>query len=296
MCAASTPDCLGDIVRRQNPDLEPFEQAYRQIHENAELSEQESSTAQHVASFLATLDFEAIRGIGGKGVVGILRNGKGQTVLLRAELDGLPIQEDTGLPYASMKRMADSWGRHQPTMHACGHDMHMACLMAAASLLNNGKTEWSGTLIALFQPNEEHTGGAKALVEGGLYDRVPIPDVILGQHSGPFQAGNINIRGGPVLESADTMHIKIYSSLGHPANSQVNIDPVKLASNIIVQLDSLVDKIAGDQYAHAGVDEIHAGYPGQDWLSHVDLTLDVKAYDDAIRLSLLDRIGDLIRE
>lgn len=156
----------------------------------------------------------------------MLRNGDGPTVLLRAELDALPIEQDTGLPYASTKRMANSWGRDQPTMHACGHDVHMTCLMAAATLLDNAKAEWAGTagtVALVFQPNEEHTGGANAMAEGGLYNPVSIPDVVLGQHSGPFKAGHINIRAGPVLVSADTMTIKLFSTLGYAANNRPSI-------------------------------------------------------------------------
>lgn len=288
---------VADIVFGHKPDLGHFEALYRTLHQGAELSTCENQTADLVASALADMGFRVERHLGGTGVAGVLSSGEGgTTVLLRAELDGLPIKEETGLPYASTRRMADSWGRDQPTMHACGHDLHMACLLATAALLHDARAEWNGTVIVVFQPNEEHTGGAQAMVDGGLYNRVPVPDVVLGQHSGPFKAGTLNVRAGPVLVSADTMRIRLFSSLGHAANPQVNIDPVKLASNIIVKLDDLAKEIAGDEYAYIGVDEIHAGYPGQDWVSHADLTLDVKAYNPTIRQTLLDRITVLVKE
>ncbi|KAI1153873.1 hypothetical protein F4825DRAFT_460806 [Nemania diffusa] len=294
-----TPDgpqlgVIRDIVNRYRPDLAPFEEAYREIHRNAELSTSESMTANHVASFMTDLGFQVFRGIGGHGVAAVLYNGHGTTVLLRAELDALPIEEATGLPFASTKRMPDSWGREQPTMHACGHDLHIACLLASATLLRDAVDHWKGTLVIVFQPNEEHTGGAQAMVDGGLYDLVPVPDIVLGQHSGPFAAGTLNIRGGPVLVSADTVHVRLYSSLGHAANPQSNIDVVKLASRIILKLDSLAKEVAGEEYALVSVDQIHASYPGQDWVSHADITLDVKTYSDSIRRDLLERIRSTV--
>ncbi|KAI1132551.1 hypothetical protein F5Y10DRAFT_274708 [Nemania abortiva] len=278
------------IVHRYRPDLASFEAAYHEIHQNADLSTQENYTANYVESFLSNLEFRVISRIGGTGVAGVLSNGDGETVLLRAELDGLPIEEATQVPYASTKRMLDAWGREQPTMHACGHDLHMVCLMASATLLKNAMDQWKGTLVVVFQPNEEHTGGAKAMLDDGLYDCVPIPDVVLAQHSGPFKAGTLNIRGGPVLVSADTVRINLFSTRGFDANPQVNIDPVKLASHIILKLDGLAKEVAGDEYASISVNEIHAGHPGQDWVSHVNLTLDVKTYNPDIRQDLLERI------
>ncbi|KAI0875588.1 hypothetical protein GGS24DRAFT_515356 [Hypoxylon argillaceum] len=266
-----TPDgpqlgVIRDIVNRYRPDLAPFEEAYREIHRNAELSTSESMTANHVASFMTDLGFQVFRGIGGHGVAAVLYNGHGTTVLLRAELDALPIEEATGLPFASTKRMPDSWGREQPTMHACGHDLHIACLLASATLLRDAVDHWKGTLVIVFQPNED----------------------------GPFAAGTLNIRGGPVLVSADTVHVRLYSSLGHAANPQSNIDVVKLASRIILKLDSLAKEVAGEEYALVSVDQIHAGYPGQDWVSHADITLDVKTYSDSIRRDLLERIRSTV--
>lgn len=280
----------GDIVNYYRPDLDQFEEIYRWIHENAELSKAETQTARRVADHLSSLGFSVTEGVGGTGVVGILRNGQGRCVMLRAELDALPIKEATGLPYSCDNTMADNWGRVQPVMHACGHDLHMASLLAAATLMKEAMSQWLGTLVVVFQPDEEHTGGAQAMVDQGLYDIVPVPDAIFGQHSGPFQAGHINIKPGPVLVSADTIKIKLYSSLGHPANPQVNADPVLLASKLIIRMNELIDQSDHGKFATMSVAEIHAGHPGQDWVSHVDLMLDVKTYDEPLRQDMLDMI------
>ncbi|KAL1846578.1 hypothetical protein Daus18300_014222 [Diaporthe australafricana] len=282
-----------DIVSRYRPDLNQFEAIYRSIHENAELSGKESETAQRVADHLSSLGFFVAKGVGGTGVIGVLRNGQGQCIMLRAELDALPIREATGLPYACSKTMKDSWGLDQPVMHACGHDLHLASLLATATLMKEAESQWQGTLVLVFQPNEEHTGGAQAMVDEGLYDIVPVPDAIFGQHSGPFQAGHVRIRSGPVLVSADSVKIRLYSSLGHAANPQVNIDPVKVASALILRSDEMAREASGGEFASITVNEIHAGHPGQDWVSHVDLVLDVKTYSEDIRQKLLRGIRDM---
>lgn len=281
-----------DIVNHYRPDLDHFEEIYRQIHEHPELSKVETKTAQQMAGHLSNLGFSVAEGVGGTGVVGILRNGQGRCVMLRAELDALPIKEATGLPYSCDKTMADEWGREQPVMHACGHDLHMASLLATATLMKEAMSRWQGTLVVVFQADEEHTEGAQAMVDQGLYDVVPVPDAIFGQHSGPFPAGHINIRSGPVLVSADTVRITLYSSLGYAANPQINIDAVKLASTLILRLDEMVHQVSGGEFASITVDEIHAGHPGQDWVSHVDLVLDVKTYSANIRQKLLEGISD----
>lgn len=284
---------VSDIINHYRPDLNQFEATYRLIHENAELSEKESETAQQVADHLSSLGYVVTKDVGGTGVVGVLRNGPGRCIMLRAELDALPIKEATSLPYACSRVMKDSWGLEKPAMHACGHDLHLAILLATATLMKEAASQWQGTLVLVFQPNEEHTGGAQAMVDQGLYDIAPVPDAIFGQHSGPFQAGHINIRSGPVLVSADSVKIRLYSSLGHAANPQVNIDPVKVASTLILKLDEMAREVSGGEFASISVDEIHAGHPGQDWVSHVDLVLDVKTYSENIRQKLLEGIRDM---
>ena len=239
--------------------------------------------------------FDVVEGIGGCGIVGILRNGLGPVVLLRAELDALPIKEQTGLPFQSNEYMDDWWGHRQPVMHACGHDMHIASLLGAAELLHNARSEWAGTLIALFQPNEEHTGGAQAMLDDHLYERLGVrPDAVFAQHLSPIPSGSISIRPGPVLVSADTVRVRLFSSQGRAANPQVSIDVVVLASKIILALQVLAQEVGKDGYASISTEEIHAGEPGADWVSHADIVLDVKAYDAAIRSRLIDGIRETV--
>ncbi|KUJ16720.1 peptidase family M20/M25/M40 protein [Mollisia scopiformis] len=284
----------GSIIEQFRPNLSDFEDAYRYIHQHPELSCKELQTATYIEGELEKIGLKTHNKVGGHGVVGILENGPGSIIMLRSELDALPIREQTGLPYASKESMEDIWGRAQPVMHACGHDMHMACLLAACKLLSNAKSSWSGTLIAIFQPNEEHTGGAQAMVDDGLYDLIPVPDVVFAQHSLAIKTGMVSIKAGPVLVSAETMSIRLFASVGFPANPQLTIDPVVVSARILVQLESLAARIAGDDYASVGVQEIHAGQPGEDFVAFVDIILDVKAYNPSVRQDLVVAIQDLV--
>lgn len=191
--------------------------------------------------------------------------------------------------------MLDTWGREQAVMHACGHDMHMACLMAASKLMLQARSCWNGTLIVVFQPDEEHTGGARAMVDGGLYDRVPIPDVVLAQHAMAIKSGMVSVRDGPVLVSADTMNIRMFASVGYRVNPQLTVNAVVVASKIVVRLEGLAAQISGEEYASVEVEEIHAGEPGLDYVDHVDLVLDVKTYGPDVRNRLLAAITELVK-
>lgn len=169
---SSDPKKLAQIVGKHRPDLSEFEDAYKDFHKHPELGTKEKRTANIIAKRLKEASFDVHENIGGHGVAAVLKRGDGPTVLLRADMDALAIKEETDLPYKSTV---------SKTMHACGHDMHVTCLLAAAQLLNNAKSEWSGTLICLFQPNEENAAGAKAMVNDGLYKKIPKPDVVLGR-------------------------------------------------------------------------------------------------------------------
>lgn len=183
------------ILEKHRPDLTPYEELYKNLHQNPGLSLQEHLASTTAATHLRSLpSFNVRTSIGGTGLIGILSNGPGPTVLLRADTDALPVKELTGLPYASTKTEVDvEDGVEKPVMHACGHDMHVACMLATASTLSAARDEWKGTLVILFQPNEERGAGAKAMVEDGLYRAegegghgCPVPDVVLGQHVMPF--------------------------------------------------------------------------------------------------------------
>lgn len=173
-----------DLIASKLPDLAQYESLYRHFHSQPELSLQEKETAATLARHLHDLRaYHVYENIGGHGLAAVLENGQGKTVLLRADMDALAVEEKSGLSYASKKTMTDAAdGATKPVMHACGHDMHITCLLAAAEMFVTMKDAWHGTLIVLFQPNEERGGGAKAMVEDGLYQKIPKPDVVLGEH------------------------------------------------------------------------------------------------------------------
>lgn len=178
------------IIAKYRPDLAPYEDLYRHFHSHPELSNQEKETAATISSYLSELSgFKLYPDIGGHGLAAVLENGSGKTILLRADMDALPVEEATGLAYASRKRMKDADGGEKPVMHACGHDMHITSLLAAAELLSRAREEWSGTLLLIFQPAEERGTGAQAMVDDGLYKKVPVPDIVLGGHVMPYRAG-----------------------------------------------------------------------------------------------------------
>jgi amidohydrolase len=194
--AATVESGIRDVL----PDLE---RVYIDIHAHPELSMQETRTAGIAADRLGASGFEVTPGVGKTGVVGILRNGEGPTIMLRADMDGLPVREETGLPYASGETATDSAGKQVPVMHACGHDMHVAWLIGAATVLGQTRHTWKGALMAVFQPAEETGAGAQAMLEDGLMTRFPKPDVVLGQHVMVGPAGAIGGRAGVITSAAD---------------------------------------------------------------------------------------------
>ena len=190
---------------------------YKDLHEHPELSHQEHRTARCVAGELQKYGFTVQTGIGGTGVVGLLANGAGPTVLLRAELDALPIAEDTGVAYASTVTTKAAGGREVPVAHACGHDMHMACLLAAVKLMAGQPGRWHGSLLPLFQPGEETGDGAQGMVDDGLFKRIPVPDVAMAQHLLPGIAGTVGTCSGPFMSAEDSIKVTVYGRGSHGA-------------------------------------------------------------------------------
>lgn len=207
-----------DLLRTVPIDISKYEALYQHFHKHPELSNLEAQTATTIAEHLSQLQvFDITTNIGGYGVVGVFKNGSGKTILLRADMDALPIQEASGLPYASNIKMPDVEGIMRPVMHACGHDMHMTCLLAAAEMLVALKQDWGGTLIVLFQPAEERGTGAKAMVDDGLYNKhkIPIPDFVLGQHVMAMRAGSVGTKTGTIMAGADSLKITLSGLGGH---------------------------------------------------------------------------------
>src|SRR5579863_3516848 len=209
------------------PDLADL---YKDVHSHPELSMQETRTAGLAADHLRAAGYEVTTGVGKTGVVGLLRNGEGPTVMLRADMDALPVQEATGLPYASKVTAIDSSGNTVPVMHACGHDMHVSWLIGATTLFAKSRSAWKGTLMPVFQPAEETAAGAQAMIDDGLFQRFPKPDVVLGQHVMSLPAGSIAGRPGATTSAADSLQIRLFGRGAHGSMPEASIDPVVMAA------------------------------------------------------------------
>jgi len=267
------------------------EDMYRDLHQHPELSHQERRTAGVVAARLRQAGFEVHEGVGGTGVVGVLRNGDGRNVLLRADMDALPVREATGLPYASTVTADDG----TPVMHACGHDVHVTCLAGAVSLLALARQAWDGTVVALFQPAEEVGDGARGMVADGLAQLVDGVDVALAQHVLPLPAGQVATRSGPVLSAADSMRITVYGRGGHGSMPQATVDPVVLAAMIVVRLQTVISReIAATDPAVLTVGRIQAGSKSNVIADHAVLELNVRSYSEPIRAAILGAIRRIV--
>ena len=251
-------------------------------------------TANIAAGRLRDLGFEVTEQIGGTGVVGTLRRGEGPVVLLRADMDALPVAEDTGLPYTSHARGVDPDGRDVPVMHACGHDMHVTCLLGAVEVLA-GDPGWSGTLVALFQPAEELGKGAVAMVGGGLYDAVPRPDVVLGQHVAPIPAGFIGLQPGPAFAATDSLRVTLYGEGGHGSRPEATVDPVVMAAATVLRLQTVVSReVAGSDTAVLTVGSMQAGTKANIIPDEAELLLNVRSYNPDVRERVLDAISRIV--
>ncbi|MCV7178327.1 amidohydrolase [Mycolicibacterium sphagni] len=278
------------------PGIRSWQEAlYRDIHQHPELSHQEHRTAGIAADRLREWGYEVRDGIGGTGVVGVIRNGSGPSVLIRADMDALPVREATGLPYASTESATDSAGNEVPVMHACGHDVHVTCLLGAAALLAGATEHWSGTVIALFQPAEEVGGGARGMVDDGLAQAIPPVDVALAQHVLPMPAGYVATHRGPVLSAADSMRITVYGRGGHGSMPQVAVDPIVLAAMIVVRLQTIVSReVAPSDMAVLTIGSIQAGTKSNIIGDHAVLELNIRTYDESVRTAMLDAIRRVV--
>lgn len=275
----------GDIIRRFSPELGPYEEIYKDIHRHPELSTQESRTAKIAADHLEQLGYSVRRGIGGHGVVGVINNGDGPSVLLRADMDALPIEEKTSLPYASKAKMKDTDGVVKPVSHACGHDMHVTCLMAAAELLRDARSTWNGRLILAFQPNEERGHGARTMVEHGLYGPKGIsePDVVLGQHVLNFRSGFVATKSGSCLAGKSTFEVVIYGKGGHGATPHLCVDPVVIAAHIIIRLQTIISReIDPNKMVLITCGSIQAGDAPNVIPDQAVLKVDIRAYSPEV--------------
>jgi hippurate hydrolase len=278
-----------DSIRSWQEDL------YRDLHQHPELSHQEHETAAKVAGRLRQAGYELHEGLGTTGVVGLLREGDGPTVLLRADMDALPVRESTGLPYASRVTATDAAGARVPVAHACGHDMHVACLLGAAQLLADGRQHWRGTVVALFQPAEETGDGARGMVEDGLGQLMAKPDVAFAQHILPEPAGQVGTRAGPTLSAADSVKVTVYGRGGHGSMPQATVDPVVLAAMIVVRLQTVVSReITPTETAVLTVGSIHAGSKSNVIPDQAVLELNLRTYSEQARQTALTAIRRIV--
>ena len=261
------------------PDLEDL---YRDLHRHPELSFQEHRTASLLAERLRAAGFETTEGIGRTGVAGVLRNGDGPTVLLRADMDALPVEERTGLPYAS---------ETPGVMHACGHDLHVTWLAGAARALADGRDAWSGTLVLVGQPAEESGGGAAAMVADGLYDRVPRPDVLLGQHVAPGPAGLYAHVPGLIMSATTDVEIVVHGRGGHGSRPETTVDPVVTAAYLVTRLQTVVSReIRPREQAVLTVGRIEAGTAPNIIPATARISLNLRTQSDAVRDHMLAAI------
>ncbi|MGW4783493.1 M20 family metallopeptidase [Streptomyces sp. NPDC004230] len=280
---------LGDI----RSDLEGL---YKDLHRHPELGLREHRTAKKASDALRDLGCEVTDGIGGTGVIGVLANGEGPIVMARADMDALPVREQTGLPYASVVTVTEDGGVGQPVMHACGHDVHVTCLIGCARLMAQAKDAWRGTFVALFQPSEENGDGATAMINDGLTSKSPRPDVVLAQHVLPYPAGYVGIRSGSFLSAADSLRITVHGRGAHGSTPQAAVDPVVMAAMIVVRLQTIVSReLAATTPAVVTVGSIHAGTDPNIIPDSAVIQLNVRTYDHASRSKVLRAIERIVK-
>ncbi|MCX4745744.1 amidohydrolase [Kitasatospora sp. NBC_01287] len=254
---------------------------YLDLHRNPELSGAERRTAARFAERLATAGYQVTCGIGGHGVVGVLRNGPGPVVLLRAELDALPVPERTGLPYASEVTAVAADGRTVPVAHACGHDLHLACAVGAAAELAGSAAAWRGTVLVVGQPAEETLSGARAMLADGLYERFEPPSVVLAQHTAPLPAGLVAHGRGPVTAGSRTLRLVLHGRGGHAAAPHLAVDPIQAAAAVVLRLPGAVaQESAPAEQVVVTVGSLEAGGPSNVIPDRATLTVTVRAFSE----------------
>lgn len=292
--AQSPIDRATAVFRAQEPSLH---QLYRELHAAPELSWHEVETARRLASELRAAGAEVTTGVGTNGVVGVLRNGTGPTVLLRCDLDGLPVREETGLPFASTRRAGDGRGGETAVMHACGHDLHMTAAVGVARVLASLTNLWKGTVLFVGQPAEEKGSGARAMLRDGLYQRFPKPDFALSLHChAALTAGEVGVVEGFMLANVDSLDIRVRGVGGHGAYPETTKDPIVLAAQSILALQTIRSReISALDAVVVTVGSVHGGAKHNVIPEEVALQLTVRSYTDDVRRRTLDAIRRIVR-
>src|SRR5258708_2025632 len=255
----------------------------------------ETRTASIAADRLTKAGYEVTTGVGKTGVIGLLRNGDGPTVLLRADMDALPIAEDTGLAYASKVSAKDAEGNTVQVGHMCGHDMHVAWLVGAVTLLSQAGEAWRGKLMAVFKRGEEPGKGAQAMIDDGLFKRFPTPDVVLGQHVRVGPAGTVAGSAGPITSAADSLQIRLFGRGAHGSMPQASIDPVVMAASVVLRLQTIVSReVAATDAAVLPVGGLQAGTKENVIPDDAVIKLNVRTFDAGVRKHVLAAIERIV--
>lgn len=276
--------------------LPELEAVYKDLHQHPELSMHEVRTSKVAADWIERFGYEVSRNVGKTGVVGVLRNGAGPTVMLRADMDGLPMVEATGLPYASTAKATDDEGNQVGVFHGCGHDMHVTWLMGAARVLSEHRDRWHGTVLVVFQPGEEVGRGAESMMQDKMAERFPKPDVIFGQHVMVGAAGTVGHRSGAILSAGDSMQVKLFGRGSHGSQPQTSIDPVIMAASATLRLQTIVSReVSPLDSAVLTVGALQAGTKENIIPDDATIKLNVRTYDENVRKRVLEAIERICR-
>jgi amidohydrolase len=299
--AGQSPSLNERISKIAADEVSQFKSLYIDLHQHPELSHFEFNTSKKMADELKALGFEVTPKVGGNGVVGVYKNGNGKVIMLRTDMDALPVKENTGLPFASQVIMKDITGNECPVMHACGHDLHMSVWLATLKTLVSLKKEWRGTIVAIGQPEEEVSGGSESMINDGLFKRFPKPDVALCYHvNAELPTGTVGYYPGPIFAGMNSVNITVYGRGGHGAMPHMSIDPVVLSARIILDIQTIVSRsINPVKPAVVTVGAIHGGTKHNVIPDEVKLMLTVRFFEDDVYKQIqqsLERIthGDAI--
>jgi len=293
--STTTATASEPVLKNLDQLIPNLEALYKDVHSHPELSMQETRTAGLAAERLRAAGFEVTTAVGKTGVVGLLRNGNGPTVMLRADMDALPIEEATGLPYASKVKMKDGQGNTVPVGHMCGHDMHVTWLVGATALLAQAREAWHGTVMAVFQPGEETAEGAQAMIDDGLFNRFPKPAVVLGQHVMVGPAGAVAGRTGAITSAADSLQIRLFGRGAHGSMPQASIDPVVMAAATVMRLQTVVSReVAAAEAAVVTVGALQAGTKENVIPDEALIKLNVRTFDEGVRKRVLVAIERIV--
>jgi amidohydrolase len=289
-----SPDAVLQHLDGLLPELEAL---YKDLHAHPELSGQENRTAGLAAERLRKAGYEVTTGVGKTGVVGLLRNGDGPVVMLRADMDALPVKEETGLPYAStVTAPVSGEGENVPVMHACGHDMHVTWLVGAATLFAQVRAAWRGTLMVVFQPAEEIATGAQGMIDDGLFSRFPKPAVVLGQHVMVGTAGVVQWREGVMTSASNTLNIRLFGRGAHGSMPQSSIDPVVMAASTVLRLQTIVSReVAPQEAAVVTVGLLQAGTKENVIPAEASIGLNIRTFDQAVRKRVLAAVERIVK-